>query len=314
MVNLYSAVCIICSFPFFIWFKACQFAKKGTLCAKPDPAVSPCLSAGRCDGQSGVCPGPLPISEVGRRCYEHGHCLNGVCMPFCSRLGLKTCICDDGICSNLDIVIANLLSKWLINSFPCAAGDSCLICCAFDIKLANGERRSMCQPIVAKTSFSLAGETTPLSNGSWKLFRLAFSSEIINKSSEEYFFATRGDVVLEKNYEIDLTKVVNMSELVTMHLENNRPCAIGFCRNGLCIESKTQSVGRLWPLFLSTSGWCKLIWELTLLIINLNAVFSWIVHEEIMVIAMILSCFSKTVLGQYRGCHFNADSDCLDSS
>ncbi|KAM7541394.1 hypothetical protein Aperf_G00000039495 [Anoplocephala perfoliata] len=230
----------------------CQLAKKGTLCAEPDPAVSPCLSAGRCDGHSSVCPGPLPISEVGRRCYEHGHCLNGVCMPFCSRLGLKTCICDD-------------------------AEDSCLICCAFVIKLANGEQRSMCQPIVAKTSFSLAGEITPLSNGSWRLFRLPFSTETVNKSLEEYFFANRGNIDLLEDYEVDLSKVVNISELVIMHLENNRPCAIGFCRNGLCVESKTQSFVEYGIFMNCPQGkFAKLFWDNIVVVIVTLTLIVWI--------------------------------------
>uniref|UniRef100_A0A0R3SQ45 ADAM9 protein n=1 Tax=Hymenolepis diminuta TaxID=6216 RepID=A0A0R3SQ45_HYMDI len=226
----------------------CQLAKKGTLCAEPDPEVSPCLSAGRCDGQSPICPGPLPISEVGRRCYEHGHCFNRVCAPFCSRLGLKTCICDK-------------------------AEDSCLICCAFDIEMANGERRLMCQPIAALASFSLAGETTPLSNGSWNLFQLPFSTNILNTSAEKYYFVTRENVHLPRDYEIDL-KLVNISELVIMHLGNNRPCAVGICRNGLCVESKTQNVGRLWPLFLSNGGWTILLWDNIVAVI---VTLTWIV-------------------------------------
>ncbi|VDO03421.1 unnamed protein product [Rodentolepis nana] len=229
----------------------CQLAEKGTLCAEPDPEVSPCLSAGRCDGQSPVCPGPLPISEVGRRCYEHGHCLNGVCTPFCSRLGLKTCICDK-------------------------AEDSCLICCAFDIEMANGDRRMMCQPIAALSSFSLANETTPLSNGSWNLFQLPFSTDILNTSLEKYYFVTRENAHLAKDYETDLKKVVNFSELVTMHLENNRPCAVGICRNGLCVESKTQNVGRLWPLFLSTDGWTTLLWNNIVAVIVTLTLIVWI--------------------------------------
>ncbi|VDM24509.1 unnamed protein product [Hydatigera taeniaeformis] len=159
---------------FFFVRKDCQLSKKGTLCAEPDPTISPCLSAGHCDGKSPVCPGPLPASELGRRCHEHGHCLNGVCLPFCSRLGLHTCICD---------------------------------------------------------------------KGSFVLFYLATHCHIL------FFYCVR--------YEMNHATVVNTSELVTMHLENNRPCAVGFCRSGICVESKTQRLGRLWPLFLSTEAWSR---------------------------------------------------------
>lgn len=65
------------------------------------------------------------------------------------------------------------------------------------------------------------------------------------------------DVEVPGGHEINYTTVVNTSELVTMHLENNRPCAVGFCRSGVCVESKTQRLGRLWPLFLSTGAWSK---------------------------------------------------------
>ncbi|CDS41292.1 adam 17 protease [Echinococcus multilocularis] len=229
----------------------CQLLKKGTLCAEPDPTVSPCLSAGHCDGKSPVCPGPLPLSDVGRRCYEHGHCLNGVCLPFCSRLGLRTCICDK-------------------------ADDSCLICCSFDLETANEERRSMCQPIVALASSSLVSESTPLQAGSWRLYQLPFSTRNVSGNEEKYFFMAGMDVEVPEGYEISYTMAGNTSELVKMHLEDNRPCAVGFCRSGVCVESKTQGVGRLWPLFLSTETMTTLLWDNIVSVIVTLSLIVWI--------------------------------------
>ncbi|EUB64631.1 ADAM 17-like protease [Echinococcus granulosus] len=229
----------------------CQLLKKGTLCAEPDPTVSPCLSAGHCDGKSPVCPGPLPVSDVGRRCYEHGHCLNGVCLPFCSRLGLRTCICDK-------------------------ADDSCLICCSFDLETANEERRSMCQPIVALASSSLVSESTPLQAGSWRLYQLPFPTRNVSGSEEKYFFMAGMDVEVPGGYEISYTMAGNTSELVKMHLEDNRPCAVGFCRSGVCVESKTQGVGRLWPLFLSTETMTTLLWDNIVSVIVTLSLIVWI--------------------------------------
>ncbi|KAL5967121.1 ADAM 17-like protease [Taenia solium] len=229
----------------------CQLSKKGTLCAEPDPTVSPCLSAGHCDGKSPVCPGPLPASEVGRRCHEHGHCLNGVCLPFCSRLGLRTCICDK-------------------------AEDSCLICCSFDLEMDNGKRRSMCQPIAALASSALVSESTPLQAGSWKLHQLPLLTRNASGSDEKYFFVAGRDVEVPRGYEINHATMVNISELVTMHLENNRPCAVGFCRSGVCVESKTQRLGRLWPLFLSTEEWTTLLWDNIVSVIVTLTLTVWI--------------------------------------
>ncbi|KAL5111102.1 ADAM 17-like protease [Taenia crassiceps] len=228
----------------------CQLSKKGTLCAEPDPTVSPCLSAGHCDGKSPICPGPLPVSEVGRRCHEHGHCLNGVCLPFCSRLGLRTCICDK-------------------------AEDSCFICCSFDLETANGKQRSMCQPIAAFSSSALVSESSPLQAGCWKLYQLPLLTRNAS-GSENYFFVARRDVEVPGGHGVNYTTLGNTSELVTMHLENNRPCAVGFCRSGVCVVSKTQRLGRLWPLFLSTKAWTTLLWDNIVSVIVTLTLIVWI--------------------------------------
>lgn len=115
----------------------------------------------------------------------------------------------------------------------------------------------MCQPIAALASFSLVGETTPVVNGGWSLFELPFSRELLNNSAERYYFVARPNAQIPEEFGVGLKRGVNASEFVTMHLENNRPCAVGNCRNGVCVESRNQNVGRLWPLFLTTSGWSK---------------------------------------------------------
>uniref|UniRef100_A0A5K3F9A9 ADAM 17 n=1 Tax=Mesocestoides corti TaxID=53468 RepID=A0A5K3F9A9_MESCO len=217
--------------------ESCQLAKKGSLCAEPDQTASPCLSPGHCDGKSPNCPGPVPITEPGPRCHEHGYCVNGVCTPFCSGLGLRTCICNN-------------------------AEDSCLICCSFEVELTNGERRSMCQPIVSMSSEvnQSTRDITPLNTSTWCLYRFSVSPNATsNASNSEYFFVADKDVNLPPEYRV--VSVANSSAYVLMHLENNRPCAVGFCRQGVCVESRVRRVSRLWPLYLTTSTWSRILWD-----------------------------------------------------
>ena len=127
--------------------------------------------------------------------------------------------------------------------------------------MADGTQKSMCQPIAFLASYSPALEKTPLPRDSWRAYRLPPSTRnALNESTEEYFFIAGRDVNVPEWYEVvssGTENMINFSQLITMHLDNNRPCAVGFCRNGICVESRTQSVGRLWPLLLSSNAWSR---------------------------------------------------------
>ena len=118
----------------------------------------------------------------------------------------------------------------------------------------------MCQPIAAHVSSPLASESTPLSIDSWRVYRLPPSTgNAVNGSKgEEYFFVARKELNIPEADALGAAALANLSNLVIMHLDNNRPCAVGLCRNGICVESQSQRVGRLWPLFLSTNAWSML--------------------------------------------------------
>ncbi|KAL5111609.1 hypothetical protein TcWFU_002627 [Taenia crassiceps] len=70
----------------------CKIKPANVSCATPTVAT-PCLGEGFCTGNSSMCPGPRKLSN--RKCYQHGICLKGRCIDFCTRIGLKPCQCDD---------------------------------------------------------------------------------------------------------------------------------------------------------------------------------------------------------------------------
>ncbi len=140
------------------------------------------------------------------------------------------------------------------------AEDSCLICCAFELVLANGERRKMCQPIVRAAAHFInqsGFEASPLTLAERELYRL---------SEGEFLFVANKEEKLPEQYRVS---VANLSELALMHLENNRPCAVGLCREGVCEKSRVRRVSRLWPLYLSHSAWSEFIFAYFLLSVRI---------------------------------------------
>ncbi|VDO90782.1 unnamed protein product [Schistosoma curassoni] len=92
----------------------CTSAPKNTICAQTS-STNPCLGPGQCNGLSSICPGPTLLS--GGQCDEYGRCFQGKCHPFCSSLGLETCICDSG---RLDALIIKKSLGSLIKNKNCS--------------------------------------------------------------------------------------------------------------------------------------------------------------------------------------------------
>ncbi|KAL7063406.1 hypothetical protein AAHC03_0442 [Spirometra sp. Aus1] len=237
----------------------CQIAPRGTLCAETS-AISTCLEPGVCDGEAPTCPGPSPSSST--RCHEHGYCDKGVCAPFCSSLGLPTCICDN-------------------------AGASCLICCVLKVKIGD-QVNQICQPIVIPSPNTVDaykwGDLSRVDSSQWEVFNLTSDDLTLSGASGKQpilfiapldFSLTASSAVSPETKPLHKVSPVGFS---VMLLDDDRPCSFGYCNAGVCKESNFDRVARLWPWFtyFAESQWTVLLWDNLVIVVILLSLSIWI--------------------------------------
>ncbi|CAH8519667.1 unnamed protein product [Schistosoma margrebowiei] len=220
----------------------CQLAPKNTICAQTS-STNPCLGPGQCNGLSSICPGPTLLS--GGQCDEHGRCFQGKCRPFCSSLGLETCICD-------------------------SVEESCFICCLFPTSNSTTNQSTICLPVILSQNEYLlhSKQNTVKHSESYKSYSmiyhsrrstlysmhkfLPFSSNILRLYDKHSPNDTYHFIVNNKTQKLAKTDFNNINPyyhkqpLVHIHLQDYRPCLNGYCMAGKCVESKSKRILRFW--------------------------------------------------------------------
>ncbi|KAL5967120.1 ADAM 17-like protease [Taenia solium] len=191
----------------------CKIKPANVSCAKPTIAT-PCLDEGFCTGNSSMCPGPRKLSN--KKCYQHGICLKGRCIDFCTRIGLKPCQCDDPY--------------------------SCKVCCLLKLavdptwRYASGNFSTVCRPILVVVGHN-ASQALEFGN-----FSAPHQKDLIiplTRVEMRANFGAYADVVKELHYAIASNEVVNSPNpkgLSVLFLDDVTPCPNGRCKRGKCFK------------------------------------------------------------------------------
>ncbi|CAH8501176.1 unnamed protein product [Schistosoma mattheei] len=220
----------------------CQLAPKDTICAQTS-STNPCLGPGQCNGLSSICPGPTLLS--GGQCDEYGRCFQGKCHPFCSSLGLETCICD-------------------------SVEESCFICCLFPTSNSTTNQSTICLPVTLSQNEYLlhSKQNTVKHSESYKSYSMIYHSRRSTLYSMHKFLLSSSNILRlydkhspndtyrsvadNKTQKLATTDFNNINSyyhkqpLVHIHLQDYRPCLNGYCMAGKCIESKSKRILRFW--------------------------------------------------------------------